>query len=274
MLLWTDFVTEEHFGIIEKLKETGYDGIELAIGAGDEALYGKIGNHLNDLGMESTCVTVISENENITSPDAKIRNAGLDRLKWVIDMCAALGAKVLCGPTHSAFSYISRLPPSEDERLRSIETMRKAGEYAATVGVTITPEALNRFECYLYNTMADLKNYIEAVDHPNVRAMYDTHHANIEEKSPSSAIKNIAPYLKHFHISENDRGTPGSGQVLWEETFKTLKEINYDGWLTIEAFSREIPEFANAINVWRDYSPADEIYQQGYTFIKEMWAKY
>ena len=75
--------------------------------------------------------------------------------------------------------------------------------------------------------------------------------------------------MKHFHISENDRGTPGSGQVLWSQVFSTLKEINYDGWLTIEAFSTIIPEFANAINVWRDYSPSNEIYTKGLQFIKD-----
>jgi D-psicose/D-tagatose/L-ribulose 3-epimerase len=70
------------------------------------------------------------------------------------------------------------------------------------------------------------------------------------------------------HISENDRGTPGSGQVHWKDVFETLKTIHYDGWLTIEAFSTIIPEFANAINVWRDYSPAEEIYTQGFQHIK------
>ena len=117
--------------------------------------------------------------------------------------------------------------------------------------------------------MADLKTLVTAVDHPNLGAMYDTHHSNIEEKSQSAALRTIAPYLKHIHISENDRGTPGSGQVQWEEVFKTIRDIEYDGWLTIEAFSTIIPEFANAINVWRDYSPSKEIYTQGYAFIKE-----
>jgi D-psicose/D-tagatose/L-ribulose 3-epimerase len=117
--------------------------------------------------------------------------------------------------------------------------------------------------------MADLKNMVETVKHPNLGGMFDTHHANIEEKSQAEAIRTIAPYLKHVHISENDRGTPGSGQVHWQEVFNTLKEVGYDGWLTIEAFSRLIPEFANAINVWRDFSPADEIYTKGLTLIKE-----
>jgi D-psicose/D-tagatose/L-ribulose 3-epimerase len=119
--------------------------------------------------------------------------------------------------------------------------------------------------------MVDLKEIVEAVDHPNVGAIYDTHHANIEENSQKEAIELISPYLKHVHISENNRGTPGSGQVNFDEVFSTLKSVNYDKWLTIEAFSTAIPEFANAINVWRDYSPSDEIYQEGYKFIRQKW---
>ena len=44
--------------------------------------------------------------------------------------------------------------------------------------------------------------------------------------------------------------------------------MDYTGWLTIEAFSRKIPDFANAINVWRNYGSEKEIYEQGYQFIK------
>jgi D-psicose/D-tagatose/L-ribulose 3-epimerase len=117
--------------------------------------------------------------------------------------------------------------------------------------------------------MADLGNMVKEVNHPNLGAMFDTHHANIEEKSQAQAIRTIAPHLKHVHISENDRGTPGSGQVHWDEVFAALKEIKYDGWLTIEAFSTIIPEFANAINVWRDYSPSEEIYTKGLELIQE-----
>jgi D-psicose/D-tagatose/L-ribulose 3-epimerase len=56
--------------------------------------------------------------------------------------------------------------------------------------------------------------------------------------------------------------------VNWDEVYSTLKEINYSGWLTIESFSTVVPEFANAINVWRDYSPAEEIYKEGLKHIK------
>ncbi|MGK2864685.1 MAG: sugar phosphate isomerase/epimerase family protein [Chitinophagaceae bacterium] len=269
MLLWTNHVTEEHYPIIDTLRETGYDGIELYMGEGDLTHYKKLGVHLSELGLGVTVVTGLAPHENISSEDPKLSQAGLDRLKWAIDNAQVLKADIICGPLHSPFAFFSRQPPTQDERKRSADMLRKAAEYAAEANIMLCPEALNRFECYLYNTMADLKTLVEAVDHPNLGAMYDTHHSNIEEKSQSGAIKTIAPYLKHVHISENDRGTPGSGQVVWSQVFSTLKEIGYDGWLTIEAFSTIIPEFANAINVWRDYSPSKEIYSKGLQFIKD-----
>ncbi len=268
MLLWTNHVTEQHYPIIDTLKTVGYDGIELYMGDGNISHYANLGRHLKSLNLGVTTVTGLAPEENISSADASIQQAGLNRLKWAIDNAEALGAEIICGPLHSSFAYFTRQPPTPDERKRSAEVLRKASEYAAQAKVTLCPEALNRFECYLYNTMADLKTLVETVDHPNLKAMYDTHHSNIEEKNQAEAIRKIAPVLKHFHISENDRGTPGSGQVQWNDVFTALTEIEYNGWLTIEAFSTVIPEFANAINVWRDYSPSKEIYTKGYEFIK------
>ena len=69
--------------------------------------------------------------------------------------------------------------------------------------------------------MNQLAGLITRVSHPNVKAMFDTHHANIEEKKIGGALKEIAPVLRHVHISENDRGTPGDGHIPWDETFST-----------------------------------------------------
>lgn len=268
MLLWTNHVTEEHFKIVDTLKTVGYDGIELFLGEGNVEHYSKLGTHFSNIDMGVTAVASLASEENIASPEANIRAAGLEKLKWSIDVAQAANVEVICGPFHSSFAYFTRQPPTENERKWSIEMLKKAAEYAQQANIILAPEALNRFECYLYNTMADLYTLVQGVNHPNMGAMYDTHHANIEEKSQADAIKKIAPYLKHVHISENDRGTPGSGQINWSEVFSTLNEIDYNGWLTIEAFSTIIPEFANAINVWRDYSETKEIYTKGIDFIK------
>jgi len=273
MLLWTNHVTEAHYPIFEKLKSTGYEGVEVPIGDGDSNHYTKIGRQLSSMDLGITCVTSLVEETNIASPDPKVRQAGADRLRWAIDMAHAAGAEIICGPIHSAFAYFSRLPPTEDERLWSIEHLKIAGDYAKQAGITLAPEALNRFECYLVNTMSDLKDHLDRVNHPHVGAIYDTHHANIEEKSQVNAIKTIAPHLAHVHVSENDRGTPGQGQINWDDVFSTLKEIEYDGWIIIEAFSTAIPEFANAINVWRNYSDIEEIYKKGFHLIQQKWNK-
>ena len=275
MLLWTTFVDEAYFPIFEKLKATGFDGIEIPIGDGDAADYRKVGNKLKEMELGCTCVTSVFDDGNPVSPDAAIRAKAVEQLKWRIDMAAELGAEVIGGPFHSAFASFTKEPPTDEERKRSAEVLRQAAEYAATTGVILTPEALNRFECYLYNTLSDMETLIQAVDHPNLRMIYDTHHAHIEEKSMSEAIDTFGTYFAHVHISENDRGTPGKGQVNWEEVFDGLHRIGYDGWLTIEAFSRNNPEFASGINVWRNFeSTLDEIYEEGYQFIRTMWDKY
>ncbi|MEO1217415.1 MAG: sugar phosphate isomerase/epimerase family protein [Bacteroidota bacterium] len=275
LLLWTTDINEDLYPILDKIKETGFDGVEVPIGDEGKENYTKLGNRIKELGLGCTAVTSIFEDGNPASPDPKVREKAVDQMKWRIDMGAELGVDVICGPFHSAFAYFSGEPPREDERKWSTEVMRKAAEYAEGTGVILTPEALNRFECYLYNTLADISVLIRDVDHPHMKMIFDTHHAHIEEKSHAEAIATYADLIAHVHISENDRGTPGSGQVAWEDTFSGLHEIGYDGWLTIEAFSRNKPEFASNINVWRNYADSMEaVYKGGYEFIKNMWAKY
>ncbi len=274
MHLWPNPTTSEHFGVIEELKEIGYDGIEIFLAEPASESYKELGAFLPSIGMEANGCLGVGPEHNPASPDAAVRAAALDTLKTAIDNMHHAGGKNICGPFHSAFATFSRNQPQEEEYKRSAEVLREAAEYAATAGVTLTPEAINRFECYLVNTMAQLKKLVDMVDHPSLRGMFDPHHANIEEKSFKGAIETIAPVLTHVHISENDRGTPGSGHTPWDEVFGSLSAVGYEGWYTIEAFSRDNTDFANAINVWRDYNPRMDICREGYTFTKEMIAKY
>jgi D-psicose/D-tagatose/L-ribulose 3-epimerase len=273
-LVWSAAVSDDLFPIVDKLKEIGYDGVECLIGSPEDAAYKRFGQHTKNLGLETTAVFVVGKDENPVDPSPAIRAKALDKIKWGIDRAHDMNASILCGPFHSAHGVFSKQAPQDKEYDWCAEVMHEAGNYAASAGITIGLEALNRFECYLCNTMDQLHKLISAVDHPNVKAMYDTHHSNIEEKINSVAIKKIAPFLKHVHISENDRGTPGDGHVHWDETFSTLSEIHYDSWLTVEAFSRNDPDFANAINVWREYSAPWDMATKGLQFIKQQCNKY
>jgi D-psicose/D-tagatose/L-ribulose 3-epimerase len=268
LLNWTASISDDFFPHIERLKKIGYDGIEICMGQQDPAAYKRLKQLLHDLNLGITCVTIVGADANPISPDKAVRAKAVDLLKWNIDRTHDCGSKLLCGPFHSAFTTFSRADIQQAEYERSAEVLRAAGDYAKQAGVMLVPEALNRFECYLCNTMAQLRMLIELTNHSNVRAMFDTHHANIEEKQQTAAIRTIAPVLVHVHLSENDRGTPGSGHINFPEAIKTLAEVGYDGWMTIEAFSRADPAFANAINVWREFSPAWDIAESGHAFLR------
>ncbi|MCY2942359.1 MAG: sugar phosphate isomerase/epimerase [Planctomycetota bacterium] len=272
LLLWTAFVTEEHFPILEKIKKTGYDGVEIPLFDGDAEHYKKIKKELDNLGLGCTAVTVVNAETNPISPDAAIRKAGLERIKWALDMTSVMGGDLLAGPYHSALGVFSGQPPTADERKRAVEVLTQAADHAQKVNVKIAIEYLNRFECYFLTNALDAKNLVREINHPYFGTMYDTFHANIEEKNISQAIASMEDTYVHVHISENDRGTPGSGHVHWDETFKALRKAKYDGWLTIEAFGRALPDLAAATKIWRDMFPSPEdVYGNGFKFIKEKW---
>ena len=274
LLAWSATLKDELMPITERLKSLGYDGVECPMESLDIKVYTQFHKHLLNVGLEATTVLAVGAEENPVSASGSVRTKAVDRLKLAIDCAQALDAKIICGPFHSAFATFTRKPPEEEEYRWSAEVLHAAGEYAAQANITLTVEALNRFECYLCNTMDQLTNLLNRVNHPNVKAMFDTHHANIEERRFALSLKKIAPFLKHIHISENDRGTPGEGHIPWDETFVTIAEIKYEGWLTIEGFTRNDPPFANAINVWREYAKPWDMAEKGYAFIRQMMAKH
>ena len=274
LLLWTGHVTDEYVPIFKALKKAGYDGVELPLFEGTPDHYARLGGHLAKLGLGVTTVSVLGAGHNALSQDKTERKAALERAKWALDCSAALGAPILAGPMHSEIGYFSGNGATAQERKYGLSFHRAAGDHAAKKNVRFAVEALNRFECYFLNTMAQLADYLDDVDHPHVKAMYDTFHSNIEEKDPVAAIKTIKRHMIHVHISENDRGTPGKGHVPWDETYKALKAAKYDGWMTIEAFGRAIPALAAATRVWRDFFPnKEEVYKLGIKNMRKGMAK-
>ena len=273
MLLWTTHVTDEHSAALEQLREMGYDGVELPIFEMDEAHFSALGSRLDGLGLERTAVTVCTPDENPISSDAAQRAAGLDRLKKAVDVCAAAGVSLLCGPLHSALGEFSGSGRTEDEWRYGAETLGAAAEYAHAAGVTLVLEYLNRFECYFLNCAEDCARFCREVNQPGLKMMYDTFHANIEEKDIATAIRTCADQTVHVHISENDRSTPGEGHVDWDTTFATLRETGYDGWMVVEAFGLALPDLAAATKIWRRmYSTEAELARAALAFMKQRTA--
>jgi len=274
MFLWTTNVTGKHEKLLRDIKATGYDGVEIPIFEGEPDDYKRLGEMLDRIGLERTSVSAMGDPATNLIGDAAARKAGIAYMKHTIDCAAALGADRLSGPLHSTLGQFSGVGPTAVEKKRSVASQRAIGDHAATKGVTIGLEALNRFECYLLNTMDDLAAHLDEIGHPSIRGMYDTFHANIEEADPIGAYTRNVRHFAHIHISENDRGVPGRGNIPWKKTFKAIRESGYDDWLTIEAFGRGLKDLAAATKVWRDFAESPEaVYKEGFEHIRKGWKK-
>jgi D-psicose/D-tagatose/L-ribulose 3-epimerase len=275
LLLWTTHVTEEHFPLFAELKRAGYDGVELPIFEGEPGHFARVGQVLRDEGLRCTAVTVLpDEAQNAVSPDPASRRGAVKRLSWALDCLKAAGGEVLCGPFYQPLGVFTGEPPTARERGHLAEVHKEAAAYADRLGVKVSVEPLNRFECHALNTIEDAAAVVERVGAPNYGLLYDSFHANIEEKDPVGVIGRYLPVINHVHLSENDRGTPGKGHVPWGPTLRAFKQGGYQGWFVIEAFGRALPALAAATRVWRDFFPhREEVYRFGHDFLRETWAK-
>jgi D-psicose/D-tagatose/L-ribulose 3-epimerase len=276
LLLWTGHVTEEHVPLLKAIKATGFDGVEVPVfDPADAGHFAALGVILDDIGLQRTAVALIpDEAHSPVSADPAARQGGVDHLNRVIDCCEALGAQALVGPWYQPLGVFTGNGPTETELGHCADVHRAVAEKARNAGLICALEPLNRFESYLLNTCEQTSAYLDRLDEDGFGILYDTFHANIEEKDPLAALHTALAkgHVNHVHISENDRGTPGRGHAKIRETITALKGLGYEGWMTIEAFGKALPELAAATRVWRDFfaSPED-VYTEGYRYIKDCW---
>ncbi len=273
LLLWASYITKKEYPLFEKLKDAGYDGVEIPVTRGEVGHYRRIAAVLKDDGLEPTVtINILDEEHNPISINPVYRKNAVEYLKWTIDCADALGAQVICGPFYQPVGVFSGNSATDEERRYAAEVHTRVADYAGAAGIILAVEPLNRFECYFLNTIDDTAAYVRMVNHPALFTMYDAFHANIEEKDPVGCIARNIDVIRHVHVSENDRGTPGRGHNDWPGIFTNLRKGGYDGWLTIEAFGRLLPDFAVATRTWRDlFSSPEEVYTEGIRFIKRQW---
>ena len=275
LLMWTDTLSDPMLPLLEEMKEIGFDVVEIpCFDLGDLKNYKKWGKRFDELGLDRSGTAVRGPDGNMISPDKVVRRKGIEQNKRNLDCCAAAGCTVMAGPFHSALGVFSGKGPTEDEWKWGVEGMRKVAEHAEKVGVTACIEYLNRFECYFLNTAADGARFCAAVDHPRCRMMYDTFHSHIEEKNVKDAVRALRGCLAHVHISENDRSTPGKGNVRWKENFDALHEIGYDGFMVVEAFGLALEKLVPATKIWRRmYQSERQLAADALRFMKQEVAK-
>jgi len=241
-----------------RLAHHGYAAAELPVVGASAAQLAATRKALAASGLAATAVGFATAEADPLSPDAAVRSKAVDHLVRLAEHTAALGGDVLAGPIHSAYGRFSEQPPTADEFQRCADVLRAAGERSKPLGVRLAVEPLNRFECYFLNTAAACAALVRAVGHPNVVGALDTHHAHLEENDLIDAIHAMRGTLGHVQLSENHRGTPGTGQVDFPGVLQALRTIDYRGWLVVEAFSRHDPAFGSALRIWRELDGGPE----------------
>ena len=272
LVLWTLAVRPEHHGLLRSLRTLGYEGVEIPITPGNGEDFGEIRRVLDGEGLACTTLTNLRPEANPVSPDAAVRQKGLDGLKWAIDTSQHLGSTILSGPFYAASDVFSGTGPTMEELDRSAAVLREACAYAAPSGTALCIEFLSRFETYLLNTTRDAAQLTDMVGAPNIGLVYDTHHAHLEEHDIHVALTAAGRRIRHVHFSESHRGTLGGGLLDWTGTVGALKFIGYDGWLMVEAFSTEVAELARKAKVWRNtFTSRDQVAVDGIAFTRRVW---
>ncbi len=273
--IWVSPFNTGSFHLVRKIKEMGYDILEVAVEDKDLIDWLKLKEMVKNEGLQVTISGAFGSDRDISSTDPAVRSNGLQYIIDCIRIAEEMGSPIFTGPVYSAVGK-TRIVSNEQkkqERDWCIENLLKVGEIAASCGVVIGVEPLNRFETDMVNTAEQALLIVKEVAHKNIQISLDTFHCNIEEKNIPEAIRKVGKELLcHVQGNESDRGTPGTGHLDWKGIKEALAEIEYEGAMIIETFGAPSKELAAAACIWRPLAnSADELASEGLQFYKQMF---
>lgn len=267
--IWAAEFTPAQLGILPRLRDRGFDGIEIPVFRPEAFDVAPVRRGLEQEGMRCEVSAALVSGLSLASDDPAVRRHTIAHITRIVEAAAELGASIVAGPLYTPVGWLPGRRRTPDEWARVVEAYQTMAPVLEAHGVTIAIEPLNRFETYFLNTVADGLALCDAIGSPRVGLLFDTFHANIEEKDIAASCRAVGRHLAHVHTSENDRGTPGSGHVDWPGVFAALRDQHYDGWLTIESFGFALGDLSAAASIWRDIEPDPEsIAFDGIDFLK------
>jgi D-psicose/D-tagatose/L-ribulose 3-epimerase len=270
LMLWTGCFTKKSIKFIDKVAKLGFDGVELPLFDPKVVDVKATRRAIDGNGLGATACSVIIEGSFLAA-GPRDRQKALDHQYRALEVSKNIGVECVAGPIYSPVGYLAGRARNAAEWKRAVGCLKKLAARAEDLDINVAIEPLNRFETYFLNICEDAAKLAKEVSSPNLGILYDTFHANIEEKDPVAALKKIGrKRLLHMHTCENDRGIPGSGHVPWDATMRALKQMKYDRWITIESFVPAIKELARAAAIWRPLAKdGDDLARRGLRFLRK-----
>ena len=271
--LWTSPFTTESISLFSKIKAMGYDAVEIPVEYPEKIDAKAVASALSDNGLLPVVCGAFGPTRDLTHEDVSVHEICFQYIRNCFELCNQWNAKFLAGPMYSAVGKARMVSPEQRqvEWERAVNNVRKVCQLASATGLEIALEPLNRFESDLINTCEDVVRLIDEVNHPAAKILLDGFHMNIEERSIEHAILTAGEKLIHVQVSENYRGTPGTGQTNWNAFKNGLERIGYNGVVSIESFTPEIKELAGAVCIWKNLaSNQDDFASEGFGFLKEL----
>lgn len=272
--LWTSPFTTETVSLFPKIKEMGYDAVEIPVEYPEMINGKKVKEALTQNGLKAVVCGAFGPTRDFTHDDPAFHQTCFDYIAQCFELCNTWEAEFLAGPMYSAVGKARMCSPEQrkTEWERAVANLQKVCQMAASHGLKIALEPLNRFESDMVNTVEDLRKLIRDINHPAANIMVDVFHMNIEEADMEQAIRLAGDNLIHVQVADNYRGTPGTGQTRWDALIRGLQAVDYQRVVSIESFTPEIKELAGAVCVWRHLAPSQDAFaSEGLSFLKNLF---
>ena len=266
--VWASPLTDEVLArLAPRIREWGFDVVELPVEHPGDWDPHRAADLLAELGLKATVCLVMPPGRDLVESDAVAGTR--DYLRHVVDVAAVVGSGVAAGPAYSAVGRTWRIENRPEVYARLRENLAPVVEHAASKGVRVAVEPLNRYETSLLNTLGQT---VEAIgDLPHCGVAIDVYHQNIEEADLTGAIRAAAGRIAHVQVCGNDRGAPGTDHLDWPGILAAVDDAGYRGPLCIESFTGENATIATAASIWRPLAPTqDDLARTGLRYLREV----
>lgn len=249
----TDPEPENVARVLGEVAETGFECLAIPLRNLPRLQPAALARAFQNAGVAALGTTGFPAGADISSADADMRQRGEEHLRNVVAVARDIGVEQINGVFYGPLGHAGQ-PVGADARRRSADVIGRIAELAASSGIRMCAELVNRYETAILNSVDQALDYLEMVGHPNVRLHLDTYHMAIEERDPIAAAKAALPVLGYFELDQSHRGRLDEGSLDLRAMAEPVREGGYQGLIGVEAFARSrlAPDHANALSVWRD----------------------